>query len=146
MLSSLTRYARSFFTSAPISQEQAQAAKDTVESLIGSPIAVFSKSYCPYCLGIHAWKRFRARAVDTGTDILFAAGTEAKSILGSHGVASRMKVIELDREALGGPIQQYLAEKAGATKIYIKGQNIGGCSDLKKLQQQGKLKDMLAQA
>jgi hypothetical protein len=31
MLSSLTRYARSFFTSAPISQEQAQAAKDTVE-------------------------------------------------------------------------------------------------------------------
>ncbi|TKA54615.1 hypothetical protein B0A53_03022 [Rhodotorula sp. CCFEE 5036] len=123
MLSSLTRYARSFFTSAPISQEQAQAAKDTVESLIGSPIAVFSKSYCPYC-------------------------TEAKSILGSHGVASRMKVIELDREALGGPIQQYLAEKAGATKvtIYIKGQNIGGCSDLKKLQQQGKLKDMLAQA
>jgi hypothetical protein len=43
-------------------------------------------------LGIHAWKRFRARAVDTGTDILFAAGTEAKSILGSHGVASRMKV------------------------------------------------------
>ncbi|KWU45447.1 hypothetical protein RHOSPDRAFT_33068 [Rhodotorula sp. JG-1b] len=121
MLSSLTRYARSLFTSAPISQEQAQAAKETVESLVGSPIAVFSKSYCPYC-------------------------TEAKSILGSHGVASRMKVIELDREALGGPIQQYLAEKAGATKIYIKGQNIGGCSDLKKLQQQGKLKDMLAQA
>ena len=31
MLSPLTRYARSFFTSAPISQEQAQAAKDTVE-------------------------------------------------------------------------------------------------------------------
>ncbi|GAA5955892.1 hypothetical protein JCM8115_004356 [Rhodotorula mucilaginosa] len=126
MLSSLTRYARSFFTSAPVSQEQAQAARDTVESLVGSPIAVFSKSYCPYC-------------------------TEAKSILGSHGVASRMKVIELDREALGGPIQQYLAEKAGATKvtvpqIYIKGQNIGGCSDLKKLQQQGKLEDMLAQA
>ena len=145
-------------------------------------------------IGIHDWNRSEAQAVETGTDIPYLAGTEAKSILGSHGVASRMKVsrsaaaekvttltncksqqvIELDREALGGPIQQYLAEKAGATKvtvpqarllilrranvkraladhesdsqIYIKGQNIGGCSDLKKLQQQGKLKDMLAQA
>lgn len=31
MLSALTRYARSFFTSAPVSQEQALAAKETVE-------------------------------------------------------------------------------------------------------------------
>ncbi|GAA5980211.1 hypothetical protein JCM10908_001576 [Rhodotorula pacifica] len=126
MLGALSRYARSFFSSAPISQEQAQAAKDTVEGLVRSPIAVFSKSYCPYC-------------------------TEAKSILGSLGAGPRMKVIELDREALGGPIQQYLAEKAGASRvtvpqIYIKGQNIGGCSDLKKLQRDGKLSELLAQA
>ncbi|POY71972.1 dithiol glutaredoxin [Rhodotorula taiwanensis] len=124
MLSALTRYARSFFTSAPVSQEQALAAKETVESLVRSPVAVFSKSYCPYC-------------------------TEAKTILSQLGQTPRMKVIELDREALGGPIQQYLAEKAGASRvtvpqIYIKGQNIGGCSDLKKLQREGKLDQLLA--
>ncbi|BGP53020.1 hypothetical protein JCM8202_004104 [Rhodotorula sphaerocarpa] len=124
MLGSLTRYARSFFTSAPVSQEQAQAARDTAEGLIRSPIAVFSKSYCPYC-------------------------TEAKSILSSLGQTPRMKVLELDREALGGPVQQYLAEKAGASRvtvpqIYIKGENIGGCSELKKLQREGKLEQLLS--
>lgn len=31
MISALGRYARSFFSSAPVSQEQTQAAKDTVE-------------------------------------------------------------------------------------------------------------------
>ncbi|GAA5870186.1 hypothetical protein JCM3774_002615 [Rhodotorula dairenensis] len=126
MIGALSRYARSFFSSAPVSQEQTQAAKDTVEALVRSPIAVFSKSYCPYC-------------------------TEAKGILGDLGAGSRMKVIELDREALGDSIQKYLAEKAGASRvtvpqIYISGQPIGGCSDLKKLRQTGKLQDLLAQA
>lgn len=32
---------------------------------------------------------------------------------------TRSQVIELDREALGGPIQKYLAEKAGASKVTV---------------------------
>ncbi|TNY18985.1 glutaredoxin [Rhodotorula diobovata] len=124
-MSSLFRYARSFFTSAPVSQEQKQVAKDTVESLISaSPVAVFSKSFCPYC-------------------------TEAKSILSSLGQGPRMKVLELNQMEQGSAIQAYLAERVGASKVtvpqvYIKGQNIGGCSDLKKLQASGKLDELLA--
>lgn len=229
MLGSLTRYARSFFTSAPVSQEQAQAARDTaevsfrslyshlgqaadrlscwdslvllVQGLIRSPIAVFSKSYCPYCPSSASVPRPFCPGPLSSTDSSFVrSGTEAKSILSSLGQTPRMKVrrhaqgagpnrsrlhalttlvsrsqvLELDREALGGPVQQYLAEKAGASRvtvpqvrlslrsvrvlqlsaspltllfvsqIYIKGENIGGCSELKKLQREGKLEQLLS--
>ncbi|BGP28843.1 hypothetical protein JCM10296v2_000579 [Rhodotorula toruloides] len=117
-------YARSFFSTPAISQEQVALAKETVESLIQSPVVVFSKSYCPYC-------------------------TEAKNILSSLGQSSRMKVLELNQEQNGSAIQQYLAERVGAAKVtvpqvYIKGQPVGGCSDLKKLQAEGKLTSLLA--
>lgn len=43
-MSSLFRYARSFFTSAPVSQEQKQVAKDTVEvSTLCSSLPVFAQ-------------------------------------------------------------------------------------------------------
>ncbi|GAA6047312.1 hypothetical protein JCM3770_001881 [Rhodotorula araucariae] len=125
LFGSLRSYARSFFTSAPVSSEHKQIAKDTVESLISSsPVTVFSKSYCPYC-------------------------SEAKSIITELGHGSRMKVLELNQEEHGSAIQQYLAERIGAAKVtvpqvYIKGENIGGCSDLKKLHASGKLNDLLA--
>ncbi|GAA6059058.1 hypothetical protein JCM10212_002029, partial [Sporobolomyces blumeae] len=58
---------RSLFTSAQVSAADVQLAKETVESVISqSPVAVFSKSYCPYC-------------------------TEAKRILSSHDQGSRTK-------------------------------------------------------
>ncbi|GAA5913947.1 hypothetical protein JCM8208_007008 [Rhodotorula glutinis] len=125
LFGSLRSYARSFFTSAPVSSEHKQLAKDKVEALIaGSPVAVFSKTYCPFC-------------------------TEAKSILSQLGQGPRMKVLELDREEHGSAVQAYLAERAGASRVtvpqvYIKGQKIGGCSDLKKLQASGKLDELLA--
>ncbi|GAA5949148.1 hypothetical protein JCM21900_004881 [Sporobolomyces salmonicolor] len=117
-------FIRSFFTSSSASAEQLQTAKETVESLIQSPVAVFSKSYCPFC-------------------------TEAKGILSSLGQDSRMKVLELDHEAQGSAIQQYLAQRAGVSKvtvpqIFIKGEPVGGCSDLKQLQAAGKLDKLLA--
>ncbi|GAA5832237.1 hypothetical protein JCM11251_004288 [Rhodosporidiobolus azoricus] len=108
------------------SPENVAKAKETVETMIQSPnaIAVFSKSYCPYC-------------------------TEAKHILKGAGQEGRMQVIELDREMHGSAIQAYLAEKQGASKvtvpqIYINGRNIGGCSDLKQLRSSGKLDGLLA--
>ncbi|GAA5877140.1 hypothetical protein JCM16303_006180 [Sporobolomyces ruberrimus] len=116
---------RSFFSSAQTSAADLQLAKETVEALIsGTPVAVFSKSYCPYC-------------------------TEAKRILSSHGQDARTKVLELDHEKQGSAIQQYLAERAGVSKvtvpqIFINGKIVGGCSDLKNLQSQGKLDSLLA--
>ncbi|GAA6012628.1 hypothetical protein JCM11491_005459 [Sporobolomyces phaffii] len=116
---------RSFFTSAQTSSADLQLAKETVESVIsGTPVAVFSKSYCPYC-------------------------TEAKRILSSHGQDGRTKVLELDHEKQGTAIQQYLAERAGVSKvtvpqIFINGKIVGGCSDLKKLQSAGQLDSLLS--
>jgi len=82
-----------------------------------------------------------------------------------------VQVLELDREEHGSAVQAYLAERAGASRVtvpqvrlvvsahtqrlvhpadttprqvYIKGQSIGGCSDLKKLQASGKLDELLA--
>ncbi|GAA5887486.1 hypothetical protein JCM6882_001425 [Rhodosporidiobolus microsporus] len=106
------------------SPENVALARETVETMVQSPIAVFSKSYCPYC-------------------------AEAKHILKKAGQEPRMQVIELDREMHGSAIQAYLAEKAGASKvtvpqIFINGQNIGGCSDLKALRASGKLDSLLA--
>ncbi|GAA5923120.1 glutaredoxin [Sporobolomyces koalae] len=116
---------RTLFTSAQTSTADLQLAKETVESIIsGTPVAVFSKSYCPYC-------------------------SEAKRILSSHGQDARTKILELDHEQQGSAIQQYLAERAGVSKvtvpqIFINGKIVGGCSDLKKLQSQGQLDALLA--
>ncbi|BGP12788.1 hypothetical protein JCM10213_007302 [Rhodosporidiobolus nylandii] len=114
---------RTFSSSAPLSTEHTALAKEAVEDLIKSPVAVFSKSYCPFC-------------------------TEAKGILAELGQKERMKVIELDHVGHGAAIQNYLAEKAGASRvtvpqIYINGENVGGCSDLKKLRSNGKLDELL---
>ncbi|GAA6001806.1 hypothetical protein JCM10207_002329 [Rhodosporidiobolus poonsookiae] len=114
---------RTFSTSA--SPEQARLAKETVEGMLqSSPVAVFSKSYCPYCM-------------------------EAKHILKGHGQESRMQVLEIDHDNNGGPIQAYLAERIGQSKVtvpqvYIGGKLIGGCSDLKKLHKDGLLEKLLA--
>ncbi|EGU13270.1 Glutaredoxin [Rhodotorula toruloides ATCC 204091] len=139
-------YARSFFSTPAISQEQVALAKETVESLIQSPVVVFSKSYCPYCAILSLSKG--ARDGQLTVDML-TAGTEAKNILSSLGQSSRMKVLELNQEQNGSAIQRYLAERVGAAKVtvpqvYIKGQPVGGCSDLKKLQAEGKLTSLLA--
>ncbi|CEQ38915.1 SPOSA6832_00389 [Sporobolomyces salmonicolor] len=60
-----------------------------------------------------------------------------------------VEVLELDHEAQGSAIQQYLAQRAGVSKvtvpqIFIKGEPVGGCSDLKQLQAAGKLDKLLA--
>ncbi|SCZ90301.1 BZ3500_MvSof-1268-A1-R1_Chr1-3g01903 [Microbotryum saponariae] len=101
-------------------QDLAQA-KSTVEYLISSaPIAIFSKSYCPYCVN-------------------------AKSLLAKLGQKGNTKSIELDHENNGVAIQRYLAERNHVSRvtIYIKGQLIGGCSDLQSLHSGGKLEPLL---
>ncbi|KDE09699.1 hypothetical protein MVLG_00102 [Microbotryum lychnidis-dioicae p1A1 Lamole] len=104
-------------------QDFAQA-KSTVEDLISSaPIAIFSKSYCPHCVN-------------------------AKSLLANLGQKGNTKSIELDQENNGVAIQRYLAERNHVSRvtvpqIYIKGQLIGGCSDLRSLHSGGKLEPLL---
>lgn len=63
------------------------AAKQLVEKAVAeNAVAVFSKSYCPYC-------------------------TQTKNLLAS--VVGNYYLIELDRDEQGADIQNYLAEKTG---------------------------------
>ncbi|GAA5857245.1 hypothetical protein JCM8547_009395 [Rhodosporidiobolus lusitaniae] len=121
-MSGLVSMIRRAFSSGPAASPE--AIRSQVESLVSSPVAVFSKSYCPYCM-------------------------EAKHILKDHGQGERMQVIELDRDTNGSAIQSYLAEMIGASRVtvpqvYIGGKLIGGCNDLKTLKKEGKLEELLA--
>ena len=56
------------------------------------------------------------------------------------------KVWELDQDAQGSAIQDYLLKKTGqrtVPNIFIKEEHIGGCSDLEDLKSTGKLAELV---
>ncbi|KAH3909263.1 hypothetical protein HBH56_162290 [Parastagonospora nodorum] len=83
------------------------ATKTKVQSIIDeNPVAVFSKSYCPYC-------------------------RQAKELLSQSG--AKFYAIELDQVDDGSAIQSTLGEMTGQTtvpNIFIAKEHIGGNSDL----------------
>ncbi|RDX51987.1 glutaredoxin [Lentinus brumalis] len=99
------------------------AVKDLVENTISeNKIAIFSKSYCPYC------KR-------------------AKSLLTSKFPDVQTKILELDELDEGSAIQDYLAEKTGqrtVPNIFINQKHIGGCDSVVSLDSQGKLASLVS--
>ncbi|GAC71436.1 hypothetical protein PANT_3d00037 [Moesziomyces antarcticus T-34] len=100
------------------------AAKQAAEKLISEHlVAVFSKSYCPYC-------------------------TQAKSVIAKLGLdQSSVGVLELDQMGSeGSDIQAYLMEKTSqrtVPNIFINKKHLGGCSDLLDAQKSGKLQQLL---
>ncbi|KAI0962276.1 hypothetical protein AcV7_001156 [Taiwanofungus camphoratus] len=108
----------SLFASPIADSRKLMATKDLVESTIsGNKIAIFSKSYCPYC------KR-------------------AKALLTSKFPNVPTKIYELDEIEEGSAIQQYLLEKTGqrtVPNVFISQQHVGGCDDVVSLDSQGKL-------
>ncbi|KAI4100944.1 MAG: hypothetical protein L6R37_005150 [Teloschistes peruensis] len=97
------------------------AAKVKAQSIIDeNAVAVFSKSYCPYC-----------RA--------------SKSLLSEMG--AKFFVIEMDQVDDGADLQDALEEISGqrsVPNIYIKQDHIGGNSDLQA--RKGDLKELLKDA
>jgi len=85
-------------------------------------VAVFSKTYCPYC------KR-------------------AKDILKSYPIKEDcLEIIELEKRPDMSQIQSYLKSMTGAStvpRIFIDSNSIGGCDDLTKLHKSGELKKYL---
>ncbi|KAL8286271.1 hypothetical protein RQP46_004759 [Phenoliferia psychrophenolica] len=112
------------FLPAGTSPEQAAQAGVLVEDLISNnAIAVFSKSYCPYCV-------------------------RAKDLLKSLGQEANTKTVELDHVSNGSAIQEYLATRAQkgrvtVPQIYIHQKLVGGCSELQALHSAGKLEALL---
>ncbi|ORY84123.1 thioredoxin-like protein [Leucosporidium creatinivorum] len=96
------------------------SAKSSVESLIAeNHIAVFSKSYCPYC-------------------------KKTKDLLASLG--EKYAVVELDQIEDGSDWQAYLGDKTGqrtVPSVFINQQHIGGNSDLQAKHASGELKKLL---
>ncbi|KAF2001823.1 glutaredoxin, partial [Amniculicola lignicola CBS 123094] len=113
-------FLRSLFTRAS-SPANMSATKTKVQAIIDeNPVAVFSKSYCPYC-----------RAT--------------KQLLTASG--AKFYAIELDQVDDGSAIQSTLASLTGQStvpNIFINKQHIGGNSDLQA--KKGELKNLLQEA
>ncbi|EPQ29663.1 uncharacterized protein PFL1_02883 [Pseudozyma flocculosa PF-1] len=102
------------------------AAKQIADKLISEHlIAVFSKSYCPYC-------------------------SRAKSVISSLGLdSSKVGIIELDQTKEGADIQAYLADETKqrtVPNIFINEKHLGGCDDLLRAQSEGRLEQLISSA
>jgi len=110
-------FLRRFFTSSATMS----AAKTKAQSIIDdNAVAVFSKSWCPYCKA-------------------------SKALLTEMG--AKFYTIELDQVDDGSAIQSALAEMTGQSSvpnIFIKQEHIGGNSDLQA--KKGELKNLLKDA
>ncbi|OQR74021.1 hypothetical protein BIW11_03475 [Tropilaelaps mercedesae] len=94
-----------------------------------NPLIVFSKTTCPYCQLVHS-----ILVSDLGAGFAFKAKAE---------------FVQLDTRDDGPEIQNALQEMTGSRtvpKVFIGGSLIGGCDDTRKLQENGKLIEILAKA
>ncbi|KAH0660434.1 hypothetical protein AABB24_010434 [Solanum stoloniferum] len=92
------------------------------EIVSGNPVAVFSKTYCPFCVSV-------------------------KDLLSKLGAT--FKAVELDSEKDGSEIQAALAEWTGqrtVPNVFIGGKHIGGCDATTALHREGKLVPLLTEA
>ncbi|ORZ39524.1 thioredoxin-like protein, partial [Catenaria anguillulae PL171] len=97
----------------------AKIAQRVSQIIAENGVAVFSKSYCPYCI-------------------------KAKDTL--KALNQPFYALELDQIDDGSAIQNHLAELTGqrtVPNIFIKGKHIGGCSDLLDLKAKGELAKLL---
>ncbi|MQL98806.1 hypothetical protein Taro_031523 [Colocasia esculenta] len=105
--------------SGPAPETALAKAKEVVAS---TPVVVFSKTYCPYCIRV-------------------------KQLLAQLGV--KYKAIELDVESDGSEIQSALAQWTGqrtVPNVFIGGNHIGGCDTVTEAHKGRKLVPLLTQA
>ncbi|KAG6919862.1 hypothetical protein DXG01_015570 [Tephrocybe rancida] len=99
------------------------SAKQIVDTAISeNKVAIFSKSWCPYC------KKAKALFTEEFPDV-------------------ETTVYELDERDDGSQIQAYLAEKTGqrtVPNIFVKGTHVGGSDAVRKSFNDGELVKLLA--
>lgn len=107
-------------SSSPEDMDQLEETKQMVEKLIDSDeIVIFSKTTCPYC-------------------------KSAKGVFDT--LQYKYTAVELDKRADGHAIQNILEQMTGARtvpRIFVQGECLGGCSDIKELYNSGKLAEIL---
>ena len=100
------------------------SAAELVKRLVAENLVmVFSKSWCPYCAA-------------------------AKRTLGAYTLKG-YHVLELDKRDDGDAIQDVLGGMTGARsvpRVFIGGKFVGGGDDIVRLEREGKLKALLAEA
>ncbi|GLB43750.1 putative glutaredoxin [Lyophyllum shimeji] len=96
--------------------------KELVDNAIEKrKIAIFSKSWCPYC-------------------------KKAKALIAEKFPDVDKEVFELDEREDGAAIQKYLEEKTGqrtVPNVFVAGQHIGGNDDTQSAYAAGKLDQLL---
>ncbi|PWN93287.1 glutaredoxin [Acaromyces ingoldii] len=106
-------------------EDQMATARKLVDQMVASSrVAIFSKSYCPYCMS-------------------------AKRTIKGLNLPAGVTTLELDHEKDGAAIQAYLLDKTGqrtVPNIFIGGVHLGGNDDLGSAQRSGKLKQLLEQS
>ncbi|KAK4873750.1 hypothetical protein RN001_013110 [Aquatica leii] len=94
-----------------------------VKELISSDtVVIFSKTYCPYC-------------------------TMAKEVF--NKLKQKYTAVELDHRSDADEIQMILGEMTGARtvpRVFVKGECLGGGSDVKALYESGKLESYFSNA
>ncbi|KAF9262538.1 glutaredoxin [Marasmius fiardii PR-910] len=119
---SLFNHIYRFFSTSSSSSASLAVAKEAVESIIQeNKVAVFSKSWCPFC---HS----------------------AKSLFTSNFPNASIKVIELDQHEDGSAIQAYLLEKTGqrtVPNIFVNRQHVGGNDDAHLMFKRGQLAELI---
>lgn len=92
------------------------------QAISKSPVAIFTKSHCPFCT--------KVKNVLAGQKIKFT----------EHTIESRPDMNE---------IQDYLQQITGARtvpRVFIGGKSVGGCDNTVQLLEQGKLLDLVKSA
>ena len=106
--------------------EDFDAAKALLEIRAMSPMVIFSKTYCPYS------KRLKQLLRD------------------NYQITPEPTIVELDKHGYGQNLQEYLEETTGRGTVpnVLVGTSLesrGGCDDIKKLHDEGKLLTLLVE-
>ncbi|KAI9319044.1 thioredoxin-like protein, partial [Dichotomocladium elegans] len=93
-----------------------------ITSIIQShPVAVFSKTYCPY-------------------------SQKAKAILNEYALRAPLYVVEVDLREDAQQVKDILGQTTGRytfPNVFLQGNSIGGADELERLHRNGHLKDLL---
>lgn len=108
----------------------------------GSPVVVFSKTYCTFCNKAKSVLLSTMEAMKTESAETTGDGAPSKS-----QVVAKMHVVELDEVPEGVALQVELSmmtDVETVPQVFVHGKFLGGCDRVLELEREGKLQELLA--